>query len=113
VLKKKVTEYEQKSEMLKRKSDCYEHLMTKQLKLDEIPSDGASESNTDVGNGGGDSRTSSPTASQDQWRQDSSSPSLGAFSPSVVTPSQESSAVPASQDDSDTSSLQNIDDITT
>ncbi|XP_052762931.1 transcription regulator spe-44-like [Mya arenaria] len=43
VLRKKVTECEQKSELLKRKSDCYETLMTKKLKLDEIPSDNESE----------------------------------------------------------------------
>ena len=36
-LKRKVSEYEQKTVILKHKSDCYEQLMTKKLKLDEIP----------------------------------------------------------------------------
>lgn len=74
-LKRKVSEYEQKTELLKQKSDCYEQLMTKKIKLDkleEFPS--TSLDNTDLNKArfvspgltsNGDSRSTSPYPSQD------------------------------------------------
>ncbi|KAH3748667.1 glucocorticoid modulatory element-binding protein 1-like isoform X2 [Dreissena polymorpha] len=74
LLKRKVTEYEQKSDVLKRKSDCYDQFMTKKLKLDEIPPDSEidggrkftslSPSMPGIANGN-DSREQSPFPSQE------------------------------------------------